>query len=134
MPPVIEKIENEKEPEQRRKEITTKDLIWWGLTAISICLSAVFLVQNFYLSREYDRLDHRFDVGDAYFNKALIDRRKQLESGYLNERRQNEKLREHCKLNPCNLSPELSIALSEVKFEPLDKILPKKKGEQKDEH
>lgn len=127
-------IDEGQKPIEKKKEITQKDLIWWGLTAAGSCLTLALMLQNFYMSREYDRLDHRLDVGDAYFNKALIDRSKQLEAGYQAERRQNEKLREHCKTNPCNLTPELAVALSEVKFEPLDKILPKKRGEEKDEH
>jgi hypothetical protein len=92
------------------------------------------MVQNYYLAREYDRLDHRLDVGDAYFNKALIDSRRKLEDAYYAERRQTEMIMIHCKTHKCEFPPELEVMLPEIKIEPIDKILPKKKGEEKDEH
>ena len=109
--------------EKAKTVFTTKDLIWYGLTTISICIGLILAVQNFYLSSENDKTNHRLNIGDAYFYKALIDRSKMLEQGYYAERRQNDKTREHCKSSPCNLPPELSTALAEIKITPLDIIL-----------
>lgn len=121
--------EIEKKADAIVHHVTPKDLFWWGLTGLSILISVVLIVQSFYSSRENDRTNHRLDIGDAYFYKALIDRSKKLEEGYYAERRQNEKIREHCKSNPCKLSNDLSVALSEIQIEPLDKILTNKTKE-----
>ena len=126
----MDEIEKEAEKPKVEKHVTPKDIFWWMLSGIGIVCTLLLLMQNFYLSRENDRTNHRLDIGDAYFYKALIDRSKKLEDGYTAERRQNEKIREHCKLNPCHLTPELSVALSEVRIEPLDKILTNKTREQ----
>ena len=107
-------------------KLTSKDLMRYACYAISITVSLVFIVQNFYMSREYERTQHRQDIGDAYFYKALIDRSKKLEDGYYAERRHNEKIREHCKTAPCKLPIELAVSLTEIQIEPLDKILTNK--------
>ena len=119
-----EKKETLKETNQADQVVwTRKDIFWYGLTAVSCVIGLVIILQGFYSSRENDRINHRLDVGDAYFYKALIDRSKLLEQGYYAERRQNEKTREHCKSNPCNLPPELNVSLAEIKITPLDSIL-----------
>ena len=110
-----------------KHHFSTKDLIWYGVTAISISVGIILVVQNFYLSRDADEQKHRADVNDAYFIKALIDRSKLRDAGYLAERRANELKIEHCKSHPCNFPPEMNIMLTEVIVEPMDKILSDKK-------
>lgn len=73
---------------------------------LSTLIGIFFGVQ---MMREQDRINHRLDVRDAYFNKGLIDGAKERER-VLNERTdQLQAILEHCKRNPCNLPVELTI-------------------------
>lgn len=109
-----------------KPRLSLKDYCWYGLTIVSISIGVIITMQNFYMSRETERQQHRLDIGDAYFYKALIDRSKKLEEGYYAERRHNEKIRQHCKSAQCNLPVELAVSLIEIKVEPLDNILTNK--------
>ena len=55
-----------------KPRLSLKDYCWYGLTSLSISIGVIITMQNFYMSRETERQQHRLDIGDAYFYKAFM--------------------------------------------------------------
>lgn len=98
-------------------------------TIISLAVSVVIIQQNWSIQRENDEIKHRLNVKDAYLNKGLIDGAKIREEAFYAQKHHNEKMLAHCKTNPCNLPPELSVLPAERRFEPIENLLINPKGE-----
>ena len=99
----------------------TKAKIWFY--RIATVLSLLVLLQGFYLRYEQAEINHRLDEKDAYFTKGLIDGFRDREAALYRQRERNMQILEHCKANPCNLPPELSIMIAQPQFESIDRIL-----------
>lgn len=87
----------------------------------SFVLSILFAVMTL---REQDRINHRLDVREAYFNKGLIDGAKAREKAYYDIKLQYERVLLHCqKRATCDLPDDLKIIPAETRFESLEAIL-----------
>jgi len=92
----------------------------------STVLSILFAVN---MLREQDRINHRLDVRDAYFNKGLIDGAKERETAFIQQKDFAARILAHCKQekNGCNLPPELTILPTTKQFDSLEAILTRTK-------
>lgn len=90
--------------------------------AISTVVSVAFGVM---MMREQDRINHRLDVRDAYFNKGLIDGAKAREAALIEYRRFAERILEHCKTQPgsCKLPNDLTVLPPTKQFDSLETLL-----------
>lgn len=96
----------------------------WAYRLVGV-MSAIAVIQGWYIGRENAAIMHRLDVRDAYFTKGLIDGARDREAAFVSEREQNLRILEHCKLNPCQLPPTLAVANVYPAFESIEKILTK---------
>ena len=94
---------------------------------ISIGFSVLMFLQNYYINRQLDVLQHRADVREAYFNKGLIDGAKDREKAYNNMRSNLEQILKHCETAKCNLPLNLAVIPEEAKFDSLEMILTRNK-------
>lgn len=94
---------------------------WTAITLL--CFFLVFGAVAFLLYKDMDRINHRLDVRDAYFNKGLIEAGKSAQDAYKEERRRNLEILEHCRINPCNLPTTLAIPRQEVALKSIETIL-----------
>ena len=92
----------------------------------STLLSLFFL---FGMYREQDRINHRLDVRDAYFNKGLIDGAKAREDALIENRRFAERLLNHCRAQKdgCGLPNELTILPGQPTFDRIEALLTRNK-------
>lgn len=98
---------------------------------VSVAMTAIIFVQNLNIQRENDRINHRLDVKQAYFNKGLIDGAKDRESAYFEMRFKYEQILNHCRetKNACALPTELSVLPAQRQFDSLEALLTRNKGE-----
>lgn len=94
---------------------------------ISFIVSTGILLVGFYNTRENDRINHRLDIREAYFNKGLIDGAKDREKAYNNMRSNLEQILKHCETAKCNLPLNLAVIPEEAKFDSLEMILTRNK-------
>lgn len=90
---------------------------------LGIVFSGYIGLQNYYLGIRQSEINHRLDVKDAYKQKGLIGAVDTNGRAAITERERNEKIIEHCKLNPCNLTPELSVLSAGFKVISSDELL-----------
>lgn len=64
---------------------------------------------SFWIGYQQHQINHRLDVRDAKEFRGYIGAIDTNGKAAISERERNEKIIEHCKLNPCNLTPELSV-------------------------
>ena len=119
---VIKTLDEEWKHEE--KATLTKVKIW--AYRVVGAMSAIAVIQGWYISRENSVIMHRLDVRDAYFTKGLIDGAKEREAAFISEREQNLQILEHCKINnKCDLPPTLAVTNVYPAFESIEKILTK---------
>jgi len=96
---------------------------------VSVLVSIVLMTQNWNIQRENDRINHRLDVRDAYFNKGLIDGAKEREKALDEQRAWNERILAHCKQQKdgCGLPNDLAIMPTQRTFDSLEAILTRNK-------
>ena len=94
---------------------------------ISFIVSTGILLVGFYNTRENDRINHRLDIREVYFNKGLIDGAKDREKAYNNMRSNLEQILKHCETAKCNLPLNLAVIPEEAKFDSLEMILTRNK-------
>jgi hypothetical protein len=108
-----------------------KEKWYWKvlILIISVGMSVVLYVQNAHILRENDRINHRLDVRDAYFNKGLIDGAKEREKGYVEMRAWGERVLNHCRAmrDGCGLPNDLSILPASKQFDSLEALLTRDK-------
>ena len=93
----------------------------------SFIISTGILLVSFYNTRETDRINHRLNIREAYFNKGLIDGAKDREKAYFVMKSNYEQILLHCEKAKCDLPLNLRTLPEERQFESLESILTKNK-------
>ena len=103
------------------------------LQFVLLVAAGISIAQQFYASRDYDRLKDEMDAQNAYRTVGLKNAAESAQfvahksqEALKQERAQYAKLLVHCQQHPCELPPDLAVQLPEPVFqnlEPIENIL-----------